>query len=118
MKKLEMLLVEIEKIILKSDALLQEASKDESWKWAMDEMSGKTNALFCESQTLIHSIADMIRKEIHAPPQSGSQYEYEIKIKPNDSRLLELLAAGFSNSQSMYLMKLLLRVGCIKSWGR
>ena len=50
--------------------------------------------------------------------ETKSQYEYEIKIQPDDPRLLELLAAGFTISQAMYLMKLLLRIGHIESWGR
>jgi len=49
-------------------------------------------------------------------PDKNSQYEYGIEIKPDDPRLLELRAAGFSSSQAMYLIKLLLRIGHIESW--
>lgn len=49
------------------------------------------------------------------PEAKESQYYYEVEIKETDPRYIEARAAGFSHSQAMYLVKLLMRLGRIEA---
>lgn len=45
----------------------------------------------------------------------GTQYEYEVEVKEDDPRFVDARTAGFSHSQAMYLVKLLMRIGRIEA---